>query len=292
MDSIFKGDNGDDDKQKQKEIETKKEEEEEKVVFYRKGKAFEKERKKEVKERIASMIPDEFFKKMKSKPSGRKPACFNCVIIFCVGLIIILMLLLVWGRKILENDILSKGPFSFEPVNLNDEEKESLEIQLSKYEDALKKSKESGEDQEVDLVFTQNQMNYIFQEYEKSDKRGKKLYIRIYPDGSQATLKISSPYDKKNYMNIQLIGIPQIKHYTFTMDVVNLRFGRLKNVTNFKDKVLDRINRELDQYPQEANLPFRIKTLKIESSKINITLTIGRRTENRGRKSDDGGRKL
>ncbi|MCD4784693.1 MAG: hypothetical protein K8T10_12805 [Candidatus Eremiobacteraeota bacterium] len=299
MDSIFKGDNGDDDKPKQKELESSEEEKEEDVVFYREGVAFEKERKKEVKERIASMVPDEYFEKLKCKSSGKKPACFNCVIIFFVGFVVVLLLLLIWGRKVLENDILSKTPFSFESVELNDEEKESLEIQLSKYENALKKSEESAEEQKVDLVFTQNQINYIFQEYEKSNRPGKKLFMRIYTDGSQATLKISSIYSKKNYINIQLIGIPQIEHYHFKMDVVNIRFGKLKNTTSFKEKILTRINRELDQYPQEANLPFRINTMKIESSKIKVTLAIRRKaevgsqkTEGGGQRSDDGGQTI
>jgi len=272
MDSIFKDDNGDDDKPKQKEIETGKKEEE--VVFYREGVAYEKEREKEIKERIASRIPDEYFKKMKRKSTGRKPACLNCVLIFCVGFIVILLLVLVWGRKILENDILSRQPFAFEPVNISDEEKEELEKQLSKYEDAIKKSKETGEDREVDLVFTENQLNYILQEYEKSEPPGKKLYIRIYPDGSQTTVRISSQYGKKTYVNVQLYGAPKIEYYKFTMDVANIKFGKMKNAENFKEKVFNRINRELDQYPRKTKLPFRIKTMKIESSKIKITLTV------------------
>ena len=61
------------------------------------------------------------------------------------------------GRKILENDILSRQPFTFKSVDISNEEKEELEKQLSKYENAIKKSKETGEDREVDLVFTENQ---------------------------------------------------------------------------------------------------------------------------------------
>lgn len=283
MDSIMRDDDDKNEKQESdqfktkelkigEEIEVEASVEEDEVVVIRNGRAFEKEREKERKKRLAELLPDKVF--APPKIGKKKPACLSCFVIFTVVMLIFLMIILFWGNKILYQDIFLKEPISTPEITLNPLQKKSLDIKIRKFEEALKRYEADETKNEVEVSITGSQLNYLISQLEQTDSRRQKIYVRVFPNDNNARIEISIPYKASRFINFYIEGIPAIDFYKFDMNVFSLRVGNISKAMGIKDRLINQINREIDIYLLNYNLPFRIKSMKIEDNKINATLIL------------------
>ncbi len=283
MDSIMKDDDGKEEKREQEQFKTKElkigeeveaeiETEEDEIVVIRNGKAFEKEREKERKKRLAELLPDKVF--TPPKIGKKKPACLSCFAVFTVVMLIFMMVILFWGNKFLYQDLFLKEPVSTQEISLNPVQMKRLNLKIQKFNAALDRFKGNPEENEVEVSLTGSQLNYLICQLEKNNEQRQKIYIRVFPNDNNARIELSLPYKSTRFLNFYVEGIPAIDHYKFDMNVFSLRTGNINKAMWAKDRLLRQINREIDTYLRSYNLPFRIKTMKIEDNRINATLVL------------------
>lgn len=298
MDVIFKGDDNENDKKKKKK-KTRKEEpapEQKKdgeesvvkreVVILRDGKDYESEREKEFKSQAADMIPDEYFETM-AKSGRKKPGCFKFAAIGMVIVVALVTAILLWGIKFLGRDILSFTPIHLQPVKISEEEKKDLDKKIGSYTEKLSEARYSKSEQDFDITLTGEQLNYLLMNFEESLKINDKIYLRMYPSGAQNRIEISLPYSDKAFMNAYMVGKSEIHDYNFEMEIYSIGVGKLKNAERMTDKIVERIRSLLLTYPASAGLPFRIKSMTVESSRYHFVLTISPPAEKPMMKPDE-----
>ena len=283
MDSIMKDDDGNEEKREKEQFKTKElkigeeivtetEVEDDEIVVIRNGRAFEKEREKERKKRLAELLPDQVF--TPPKIGKKKPACLSCFVIFTVVMLVFLMIILFWGNKILYQDLFLKEPISTQEISLNPVQMRLLNIKIRKFNEALEIYKEDRTKNEVEISLTGSQLNYLICQIEKTNNQKQKIYVRVFPNDNNARIELSIPYKANRFLNFYMEGIPSVDKYQFTMNVFSLRVGNIAKAMGVKDRLLRQVNREIDIYLQSYNLPFRIKTMNIEDNKINATLIL------------------
>jgi hypothetical protein len=270
MDSIFNDDNKNGDDEKKKGDEGKGlQDEEVTVARYNELKMdIDEERKK----RLAELLPDEAFKTPKT--SGQRPLWSNCFFMFSIGFLIVTLAAVLWGLQYFGKDLVTSTPTAHVPVVLSIREKADLDRKLEKYREALEKSGREKDSEEFEIKLTGSQLNYLLEQFENSIPGDRKIYVRAYPDGNQVDFYFSFPFEKKGFMNVNLIGKPEIQAYQLNMDIYAIQIGSMKNATGMKKKTIDKINRELDQYPRVHGLPFRIYSMKVDTSVFHITLSL------------------
>lgn len=283
MDSIMRDDDENEEKREQEqfktkelkigeEIEAESESTEDEVVIIRNGKAFEKEREKERKKRLAELLPDKVF--APPKIGKKRPTCLSCFVISIVVMLIFLMIILFWGNKILYQDLFLKEHISTQEISLNPVQMKRLEVKIGKFNEALEKYKDDQTRNEVEVSLTGSQLNYLICQLEKNNEQRQKIYVRVFPNGNNARIELSIPYKTSRFLNFYMEGIPAIDHYQFSMNAFSLRVGNITKAMGVKDRLVNQINREIDIYLQSYDLPFRIKTMKIEDNRIKATLIL------------------
>ena len=276
MDSIMRDDDGKDEKREDDQFKTRElkieENIEEEVVVIRRGKASEKEIEAKRKRRLAELMPDEVFKA--PKVGKRRLGCLNCFVMTTITMLIFLLIILVWGNKILYQDLFMKSTIPLPVVNLNENQKKDLDLKLSKYQEALDSSLGDKAGAEFEIELTGSQLNYLVQEMEKKNADKRKTYFRLYPNDNSARLEVSIPYKKNRFLNYYAEGIPTVEHYKLNMKLFSLRMGNVRKATWLKDRYLKMMNRHIDIYLQYYKIPYRIKSAKIEENKIKAVLIL------------------
>ncbi|MCE1248338.1 MAG: hypothetical protein LWY06_16980 [Firmicutes bacterium] len=246
-------------------------EREEAVVVIRQSEIKE-EADEERKKRLAELMPDEVF--MTPKTPTKKPVWTNCLFMFCVGFLIVLLAAVLWSLQFFGRDLIASYPTKHADIQLSKSEQFDLDKKIIKYNEAMEDVKAGREIKNFEIALTGNQLNYLLQQFEESISSDRKIVLRAYPNGSQVSMFISFPFEKKGFLNVQLVGKPIIEAYLFNMDVFTIQIGSMKNASGFKKKILDRINRDLDQYPRTHGVPFRVHDMTVEDSIFHFTLSL------------------
>jgi len=272
MDSIIKGDDENGNEKRKKRILKIDMEKKDEIVVVKLGPEAENEDEGERKKSLARMLPDEVFKVPKT--SSRKPACFNCLFVFTIGFLIIMLIILLIGIRFIGKDLLISHPIKTEPVTLSIKDKEYLDLKMEEFRQVTREAARINRSVDYKLILTGDQLNYLLEQVEKSQAGRNKIYLRIFPNDERARIDFSLPYKANRFLNFNFEGIPTIEHYEFKMKIFSLQMGNIKKAMGIKDRLLRRINLELDKYPRLNGLPFRVKTMKIKSNMIHLLITV------------------
>jgi len=226
----------------------------------------------EKQNRIRAMIPDVFYLQPTLKKKD-KVGCFQVLLVLFIIVIIATMLLLFKGLNTL-NGVLSDFRIAVEPVILSEAEKAGLKLCFDRYNSVLQKAKETGEPAEFELTLNGAQLNYLLNLIPVEVETGRICAARIYPVDDAAEVYLSIVFNKKKYINVVLKGRPLIKNYNFLMEIDTISVGGTQNADNWKERIIRRINKELEVIPGTMGLSFRVKEMTIKDSQIFLKLSV------------------
>lgn len=233
----------------------------------------EKQKEEEVKKKIAAMMPDEFFKGPQKPEGCTSVSCFNCILATFVVVLVFSLLFMTFGLKFIRGKLISEDNLMDEKVLLSDEEKDDLEKKIEQYDQAVEKASQTGESTTLKWELTGPQINALLEKFDEMPGPDRSK-LRIYPIEDIAEIRMSIPFNEHNFINVMLKGKPVVKNYKLKFDLETIQVGEMKDAEFFKDRVKRKLKREIEQTPEKMNLPFRVKSFKIEKSRALVELTI------------------
>lgn len=222
---------------------------------------------------------DQSFFQLAAKIGSRKRGILGCLTVLFAICVLVVALFILFSIKFVQNDLLSKKPLSSPAPILSAEGKAELDQKLKEYEAAVEKTNDKEDPPESydhKMVLTGPQLNHLLSKIEVSKKPEGLRFIRLLPDGDKARIMFTLPLGGKKFFNVTMKGNPRIDDFVFKINMDRLQIGRLKRAKRFEERAVSRVNRLLETEPTRLKLPFLIKEMRVEDSKIYLTLRFRR----------------
>jgi hypothetical protein len=201
----------------------------------------------------------------------------NCLFVSMVFILVFSFIAISWITNYVNSGLISETALTEVATNLSEEERTDLDEQLRNFDNAVRDYENSSDRESFKMVLTSDQANHLIESLEKQNKKYTRL--RIYPADEKARILVSIPLGGNKYMNAVMEGRPRIENGEFDIMLDYFKIGKLNKSDVMRERMLNRLRREITEVPAEMGLPFVIHNMTIRDSKIYLELNINRRVD-------------
>jgi hypothetical protein len=223
---------------------------------------------------LAKLMALELLHRPETKKTNRF-RMLNCLFLAMVFILLFSFFAIRWVTNFVNSGLISEIALTEVSISLSEEEESDLEEQLRRFDNAINSPDSSGRHR-FEMILTSDQVNYLLYNEEKKNTNLRYSRIRIYPQGEKARILVSIPLGGKKYINAVMEGKPGIRNGEFDIMLDYFKIGKLNRSDSMREKLLNRLRREIVDVPATLGLPFAIDSLTIKDSKVFLSLDINR----------------